>query len=176
MEQNIDVFTGENLPGGRMFEFCRIQNLQRELVTVGGYLTQEVILKPNTPMYSAKFVPGTLKYDAKSRTKNDDEYLEHILTFRVFKRSGAKNFSFHTMKLERYLVFFTNQNGMREVMGDKGHGAKFSWSAVDGSTNEYKCKFTFASKPPLPVFQETVTDNTIELGDGDVDTVFEPFG
>lgn len=176
MEQNIDIFSGENLPGGRLFEFCRIQQMQKELVVVGGYLTQEVLLKPSTPMYSATFLDDTLKYACNPRNKNGDDYFEHVLNFRVFKRSGSFNHSFQTMKNERYLVFFTNHNGMREVMGDKGHGAKFEYSAVDGKSNEYKCKFTYNSRDPLPVISDGVTDNTNEVDDGSVGETFRPFG
>lgn len=176
MEQNIDVFTGENLPGGRLFEFCRIQQMQTELVVVDGYLTQEVLLKPDTDLYTARFIPDSLKYKMRPRTKNGDEYFEHTLSFNVFKRSGSYNHSFQTMKNERYLVFHTNQNGMREVMGDKGHGAKFGYEAVDGSSNEYRCTFTYASRDPLPVISDSVTDNTNEVDDGNVDSTFKPFG
>ena len=176
MEQNIEIFSGENLPGGQMFEFCRVDNIQAQLVVVGGLLTQEVLLKPGTTIYTAEFLPETLSYRCRSKEKNNDSFFEHILSFKVFKRSGELNHSFETMENERYLVFFTNQNGMREVMGDKGHGAKFSWDSVDGRANEYNCKFIYTSKNALPVFKPTVTDNTDEVDDADVGVTLKPFG
>lgn len=179
MEQNIDVFTDENDAGGESFTFTRIGNLRHELITVNGRVTKSISLLESAVSYTAKFKQGSLRFKTRVATKNNDQYKKHTLSFKIPKDRADLRVMFDVLERNRYLIIYTDNNGQRTVLGNKGQGCLFSYSidhGTDGGFNGYDCSFEFASRYNVPIIKEEVSTPTTPLNDEDADTAFEPFG
>jgi len=179
MERDIEKFYDENVNSGVGFKFCRIENLQAELITVGGFMTQEVFLKPGTTLFVGDFLQETLTLTSKPAEKNNDQYRKNVVQFTVPKDRAEISYGFDTMLRNRYFIIYEDGNGFKHLLGDLGIGCKFYYDVAHGngtSPNEYKCRFEFNSKFALPVISPTVSNDTLEVLDAEVDSALEPFG
>lgn len=126
---DINEYSGDNLGGVIGFKFIPVTDVQSIENPIDHVITTAVVLKTNKRWFSAYATQGTIGYSETSEQTAHGEVFKQQLVAIIPKDDKDKAVLFNKMRNQKFIVDYTDSNGLRKLIGSLEEPLFFSSSA-----------------------------------------------
>jgi len=100
-----------------------------------GIVAASLTLKPGKSIYFCKAQDKGRSYSEESKNDSSGPFVDMEVTGTLAGSNSANALSFDAMKLHRWVVIFTDRNGVTRIIGNKDSGARFNFKYDSGDVS-----------------------------------------
>src|ERR1041384_6896611 len=156
MENDVKKHRGDNMGGGNSLRILPVAGLDQNPSVVNNEVYLEQIPKSGYRWFDVYFTEYTMQYREESSHSDQGTSLKKTLTCKVPKNRPEVTDAFASMKDQKYVLDFLDNNGKRRLCGSIDEPMYFRWTS-DTKTNtsdrnEYDVTFEGEGVNPSPFY------------------------
>jgi hypothetical protein len=130
--EDINKHCADNLGGIFLLRYIPKDDVESIVEPINGRVTEPVVLKANKRWFEFYATPETLKFNEEQQESPQGDYFKIKLTGATPKDRADIISAFNKMKKPSFIIDYTDNNGLRKLVGTITEPLRFKHSSTTG--------------------------------------------